>query len=352
MLAELEAFTRPGSEQLTGWIASELVSGRWWIDQQQAKSVGEAPKVEVPEGGILLATQNESEKSDGAEKGEEDEEHWMGSDDELMRLAKDCGEDYDEIDLSKNNLTSAKEILEICKKSPDLKVLKLFNNQLGDEAAEELGEIFKHCHSIEEVHLSHNNFSETAVEVVVKAADRELPTGAERPLWLRMEHNKFQNSENLAREIERQFPAVCAREDRARCHPRMCHLGKRIHLPFLIEVPKGKGRGKDRSRGPRPLPGDRRRHNSRPRRRSRRRSPAPRRAPSPSPSEASEEPSASPEPSEPSPPKLLDLRKMPSEVTKLRPKARPKVRAVRAVPPKADDEYSYYSDYEYEYSYA
>ena len=113
-------------------------------------------------------------------------------DGELVKLAKDCEGNYDEIDLSRNHFTSegVAQILEICKKSPDLKVLKLFNNQLGDEGAEELGEIFKHCHSIEEVHLSHNNFTEAAVEAMVKAANRELPRKAERPLWLRMEHNK------------------------------------------------------------------------------------------------------------------------------------------------------------------
>eukprot|EP00434_Breviolum_minutum_P013440 symbB.v1.2.011847.t1/scaffold801.1/size161289/3 len=171
-------------------------------------------------------------------------------DHELRRLVRDCGEGHDEIDLSRNSITSegVTQILDICKKSPDLKVLKLFNNQLGDDGANELGEIFKHCHAIEEVHLSHNLFSETGVEAMVKAANRELPRKAERPLWLRMEHNKLQDTEKFARDIERHYPAVCAREDRSKCTPRVCALGKRIHLPFLIEMPKGKGRGRPERR--------------------------------------------------------------------------------------------------------
>lgn len=320
-------------------------------------------------------------------------------DGELVKLAKDCEENYDEIDLSRNHFTSegVAQILEICKKSPDLKVLKLFNNQLGDEGAEELGEIFKHCHSIEEVHLSHNNFTEAAVEAMVKAANRELPRKAERPLWLRMEHNKVQNTENLAGDIEKHYPAVCAREDRARCTPRVCAMGKRIHLPFLIEAPKGKGRGRfpdrqnhdgkghrrgrvrredSRRRRPTPRRSPRR---SRSRRRSSRRPSPDRRAPrlrsaprrrsipsprppprrAPSPRWASESEGRSSESEEPQ----RIARELPAEETKLRPKARPrpKVRAVvppmrqRMAAPKAmpdEEEYSYYSDYEYEYSYA
>lgn len=52
--------------------------------------------------------------------------------------------------------------------------------------------------------MSHNLFSETGVEAMVKAANRELPRKAERPLWLRMEHNKLQDTEKFARDIERQ----------------------------------------------------------------------------------------------------------------------------------------------------
>eukprot|EP00913_Durusdinium_trenchii_P025930 g24331.t1 len=84
---------------------------------------------------------------------------------ELMRLARSVDDEdhgYDEIDLSRNQLTdgAVSHILEICKRSSELKILKLFNNQLGDQGAEELGQLFRFCHGIEEVHLSHNHFTE------------------------------------------------------------------------------------------------------------------------------------------------------------------------------------------------
>ena len=175
-------------------------------------------------------------------------------DSDLARLSRE-GQDgqYDEIDFSRNELTSqsVSDIVEICRKSEDLKILKLFNNRLGDDGAEELGEIFRHCTSIEEVHLSHNEFTRKGVESLVRAADRGLPRDVKRPLWLRMEHNKLSDTERFARDLERDCPAVCGREDRHRCTPRVCARGRRIHLPFLIEAPKGRGRGHQESWGQR-----------------------------------------------------------------------------------------------------
>ena len=175
-------------------------------------------------------------------------------DSDLARLSRE-GQDgqYDEIDFSRNELTSqsVSDIVEICRKSEDLKILKLFNNRLGDDGAEELGEIFRHCTSIEEVHLSHNEFTRKGVESLVRSADRGLPRDVKRPLWLRMEHNKLSDTERFARDLERDCPAVCGREDRHRCTPRVCARGRRIHLPFLIEAPKGRGRGHQESWGQR-----------------------------------------------------------------------------------------------------
>ena len=168
-------------------------------------------------------------------------------DSDLVRIAREKGSGYDEIDFSRNDLTSKSvpDIVDICKKSQQLKILKLFNNRLGDDGAEELGEIFQHCASIEEIHLSHNDFTRKGVEILVLAADRGLPKDVKRPLWLRMEHNKVSDTEGFARDLERDCPAVCGREDRHRCTPRVCAKGRRIHLPFLIEAPKGRGRGKE-----------------------------------------------------------------------------------------------------------
>ena len=344
-------------------------------------------------------------------------------DSDLARLSRE-GQDgqYDEIDFSRNELTSqsVSDIVEICRKSEDLKILKLFNNRLGDDGAEELGEIFRHCTSIEEVHLSHNEFTRKGVESLVRAADRGLPRDVKRPLWLRMEHNKLSDTERFARDLERDCPAVCGREDRHRCTPRVCARGRRIHLPFLIEAPKGRGRGHQESWGQRrgrrdsrrraraPPPPRRNRSeskDSRSRSVRRRRNAPPRRQPQrarrarlrslscrsyESRRQVSSCSSSRPKRSEPSrrqarqKPRSLSQPSqstisLPAAVTKLRPKAKPRPRPpdspktgrrlapaatrvdvqrrakkAKTVPCRARDdaEYSYYSEYEYEYSYA
>lgn len=366
-------------------------------------------------------------------------------DSDLVRI-REQGSGYDEIDLSRNDLTSKSvpDIVHICKKSQQLRILKLFNNRLGDDGAEELGEIFQHCTSIEEVHLSHNDFTRKGVEILVLAADRGLPKDVKRPLWLRMEHNKVSDTEGFARDLERDCPAVCGREDRHRCTPRVCAKGRRIHLPFLIEAPKGRGRGKEgwgpggagprrerrdsqrrprapmrrrseakesRSRSARrrprrsltlsPSPQHRsskrlRRRSARCARHKRKRSASRRRKASLTSSSSHPSPRATPLPSSSKSPKSEPSIVLPPSVTKLRVKAKPKPRGrpagrpgVKSLPPalgKAkhaahaksrggramagvqrtsranharpprdmrDDvaEYSYYSEYEYEYSY-
>ena len=339
-------------------------------------------------------------------------------DSDLVRLAGEHEQQsgaYDEIDFSRNDLTSESisGIVDICKKSKHLKILKLFNNRLGDDGAEELGEIFRHCTCIEEVHLSHNDFTRKGVESLVWAADKNLPRNMTRPLWLRLEHNKVSDTERFARDLERDCPAVCGREDRHRCTPRLCAKGRRIHLPFLIEAPKGRGRGKQESlnqrsgrrdsrRRPRASPRRRARTESRDSRsRSARRrmaSPVRRHRPRarsvrvargwrgrgkrPPSGSSTYQSSRSPRPRtrRPSPQKSESV-PLPPAVTKLRVKAKPRPRAqpdfgksgrldahgagrtaARAKvshvrPPRGvrdgdAAEYSYYSEDEYEYSYA
>merc|ERR1719401_1275445 len=136
------------------------------------------------------------------------------------------------------------EVAELCSKCSDLRVLKLFGNQLDDSGAERFSEIFRRCQKIEEVHLSHNHFTNKGVEAIVAAADKELPKeDAPRPLWLRLENNRIDRTHDFVRDILRSFDSVCVREDRNRCTPRACVQGKRIHLPFFAERPKGSGRG-------------------------------------------------------------------------------------------------------------
>mmetsp|Transcript_126492 Transcript_126492/g.352440 ORF Transcript_126492/g.352440 Transcript_126492/m.352440 type:complete len:730 (-) Transcript_126492:120-2309(-) len=155
---------------------------------------------------------------------------------------------YSEVDFSRNSLTSSGlgAVVRICRRCPDLRVLKLFSNRIDDKGAEAIRDILGYCQGMEEVHLSHNRFTRKGIEAIVEAADRELPRETQRPLWLRLEHNLIDHTEDLARSLERKFRSVCGREDRDRCTPRVCARGRRIHVPFLIErpkEPKGGGRG-------------------------------------------------------------------------------------------------------------
>lgn len=163
----------------------------------------------------------------------------------LAKEEKEAQNNYTEIDLSRNSITSegVGSIVDICKQCPDLRILKLFNNQIDDEGARAIGDIFRHCQVLEEIHLSHNKFTRRGMEILVEVADKELAPSAPRPFWLRMEHNHIDDAENAAREMEKQYESVCGLEDTVRCNARKCVLHRRIHLHVLIGRGKGGGRG-------------------------------------------------------------------------------------------------------------
>lgn len=180
-------------------------------------------------------------------------------DGDIERILQEHDEDeygYQTIDFSRNSiaLKGVEDVASICKKCPQLKILKLFSNAIDDEGAKKLAEIFMHCKAIEEIHLSHNKFTEKGVETLIEAADEELPKDFPRPLWLRMEHNDIKDPKECVDNIEAKFKSVCPREDRARCLPRACVKGCRIHLPFLVDRDrehgsKGGGKGRDKGGG-------------------------------------------------------------------------------------------------------
>jgi len=191
-------------------------------------------------------------------------------DEELAKILEEHREDeygYTTIDFSRNSITSKgiPDLVNICKRCPELKILKLFSNSIDDDGARRLADIFQHCKGIEEIHLSHNKFTAKGVELLVEAADEDLPKEAPRPLWLRMEHNEIEDPVGCVRSIESKFKSVCPREDRGRCLPRACVKNCRIHLPFLLDRDKGdKGSGKGKGRNDRgSWRGDNRRYDGR-----------------------------------------------------------------------------------------
>eukprot|EP00928_Gymnodinium_smaydae_P016592 TRINITY_DN16248_c0_g2_i2.p1 TRINITY_DN16248_c0_g2~~TRINITY_DN16248_c0_g2_i2.p1 ORF type:complete len:1051 (+),score=70.37 TRINITY_DN16248_c0_g2_i2:34-3186(+) len=138
---------------------------------------------------------------------------------------------YQELDFSQNNLSvrGLEQILDICYKCKDLRVLKLYKNDLGDNCAEVLAAFLNKCDTIQEVHLSHNRFSTEGATVLVEAAARSRLHGSS-PLWLRLERNDIGDTAEFLRDMEQQY-GVCPR--RPGCTQFHCCVGSRVHLPFM-----------------------------------------------------------------------------------------------------------------------
>eukprot|EP00438_Fugacium_kawagutii_P014379 Skav221719 [mRNA] locus=scaffold542:216074:217441:- [translate_table: standard] len=129
-----------------------------------------------------------------------------------------------------------REVVKFCKRCPDLRVLKLFGNQLDDEACKELVSVFKECTGLEELHLSHNWITETGVEMLAESALHDLSSRFSRPFWLRVEHNNFSYVSSFIEDLKNKFrPDICGREDRRRCSNRECVKNCRLHIPFLVD---------------------------------------------------------------------------------------------------------------------
>jgi len=172
-------------------------------------------------------------------------------DEDMEKLLEEHDQDeygYNEIDLSRNSIGNKgiEDLIGICKKCPDLRILKLFSNEIDDDGAKTLAELFKCCKNIEEMHLSHNHFTEKGVITLIEGADEELSKEFSRPLWLRIEHNKVKDQKETVELIESRFKSVfIGPKDRYKRDGGNC----RIHLPFLVDRDREKGRGKGRDKG-------------------------------------------------------------------------------------------------------
>lgn len=140
---------------------------------------------------------------------------------------------YEEVDFSLNNLSSAGlgAVLEVCKRCPKLRVLKLFKNRIDDVGAEGLAELCRTVPEIEEMHLSHNQFTEAGVRKIVMAAE-EVRKPDSPPLWLRLEQNLIAEPDMVYAELAEQL-SVCKRVDDKSCTARICCRKCKVHLPFF-----------------------------------------------------------------------------------------------------------------------
>mmetsp|Transcript_30648 Transcript_30648/g.70754 ORF Transcript_30648/g.70754 Transcript_30648/m.70754 type:complete len:613 (-) Transcript_30648:131-1969(-) len=140
---------------------------------------------------------------------------------------------FEEVDFSQCQLTSklVKVVIEICKRCPKLKILKLYKNLLDDEGAVSLAEMLGQKPNMEEVHLSHNQFTAAGIRCLVEACEK-VRGEKSSPLWLRLEQNHVADAEKLLEELEKDY-SVCRRADEVRCTVRVCVLKKKVHLPHF-----------------------------------------------------------------------------------------------------------------------
>lgn len=140
---------------------------------------------------------------------------------------------YEEVDFSQNKLSASglRTVLGLCLRCENLRILKLFKNDIDDNGAEALADFVRKCRSVEEMHLSHNRLTERGVVALVTAAEKSRPRGA-NPLWLRLEQNEVADPDQVFQKLQ-WYLSVCARKDQQRCTVRDCVNGCKVHLPYF-----------------------------------------------------------------------------------------------------------------------
>lgn len=160
------------------------------------------------------------------------------TDDALHRLSREVAlrqdsYQYEEVDFSQNEMSSTglRVVLDVCRRCPKLRVLKLYKNHIDDGGAKGLAELCGQCPAIEEIHLSHNHFTAAGVETLIAAAEQVRPDHIS-PLWLRLEQNDVLDAEAVFRDLQSRL-SVCMRQDENKCTARYCCRKMKIHLPFF-----------------------------------------------------------------------------------------------------------------------
>lgn len=144
----------------------------------------------------------------------------------------DIHEGLTSLDFSRNRLTAAG--LECLLKSctfTSLRVVKLYKNALGDDAAVSLTAL---CHSspgLMEMHLSHNSFTSVGAKAIVDAALSAEKLQGLPPLWLRLERNRVEEAPALLERWQSQRRSICSVTES--CRRPSCCLGMRVHLPHF-----------------------------------------------------------------------------------------------------------------------
>ena len=151
------------------------------------------------------------------------------------------------VDLSSTglgNLAAEQLVSTIVKVNPNVRVLKLYANEMSDPAP--FTELLARGH-LDELHLSNNKLSAAAAAAIIAAASSATddsneplyPRGAVRPLWLRLENNPFRPSDLRAALSAHKLDVkkkICTLDRGSWCSPHACRCLARppaMHLAYL-----------------------------------------------------------------------------------------------------------------------
>lgn len=146
---------------------------------------------------------------------------------------KDVVYPYEEVNLSQNALSAEglRKVIQLCSRCENLRILKLYKNDIGDEGAKALAAYIRKSETLEEIHLSHNRFTARGVEMLVAACEKARAK-ANAPMWLRLEQNEVASPDEVVHELRRHY-SVCDRKDQNRCTNRYCKRDCKVHLPHF-----------------------------------------------------------------------------------------------------------------------
>eukprot|EP00927_Polykrikos_kofoidii_P015620 TRINITY_DN16959_c0_g1_i2.p1 TRINITY_DN16959_c0_g1~~TRINITY_DN16959_c0_g1_i2.p1 ORF type:complete len:1164 (+),score=230.60 TRINITY_DN16959_c0_g1_i2:68-3493(+) len=148
---------------------------------------------------------------------------------------------YQEIDFSQNLISwrGCKAIMDIALQCQDLRVVKLFRNELSDRASGSLSRLVEECRTLEQLHLSYNFLTGKGATDIITAAHRGRSLRRDQKergvtLWLRLEHNRIRDCAGVLEDLwEHRHVDFCEARDAQKCGPRVCKRCALVHLPYF-----------------------------------------------------------------------------------------------------------------------
>eukprot|EP00931_Biecheleriopsis_adriatica_P046843 TRINITY_DN2694_c0_g1_i1.p1 TRINITY_DN2694_c0_g1~~TRINITY_DN2694_c0_g1_i1.p1 ORF type:complete len:809 (-),score=159.77 TRINITY_DN2694_c0_g1_i1:523-2949(-) len=145
-----------------------------------------------------------------------------------------------EVDFSQNNMSNQMVwmLLEtLAQHEVHVAILKLTANRISQGGILALCEFMRanEHEYVKELHLSHNEIDDDAALELLRTINmRPRHIAAEAPVWLRLNHNRIQNPDQVRRTAEAEGVSICSATDRQACGTNKCCLNSKcapaVHL--------------------------------------------------------------------------------------------------------------------------